>query len=187
MANFNVVAFDEDLLKQAKQSWDFQEIGDLNFPHSGLMANIEKSLTTSGPSCNQMSFYAIVDTEQNLVVAISEMVMAKLGNNVLKVKQLDTHLCPSLREKVIIDEQEDAIDYASKVYQESIVHAFELNEEIRPRVLKLYAREKIHLEFFKLFEAAVAKRLELKPLNITIKGRWLEVRGHIGDHENENE
>ena len=182
---FKFQLLDNDMLSQVRTTWDFQAIGDDNKPHCLLLERIEKDLGKKiSPSCHAPVYYGVRDLGQGgAVVAINEMVFSTLSGEVLNVKQLDAHLCPFVRDKVLLEELPEAVDYAVLVYVSSIGHAFELNEAIRPNCLKLYARDKIQLEFFTKFASVFSRDPRFKSLKILIKGRWLEITGQLTEEK----
>lgn len=115
------------------------------------------------------------------MLGISELVFCNSGDRCRVVKQLDTHLCPVLYDKLVFDQVDEAKTEAVEVYLSSLLHAFSVNESIHPEVLKIYAREPVQLELFMGLEKAIGSTLPNFKVRTT--GRWLNVEGHLGGKE----
>ncbi len=180
---FTFSLLDKEILSKINESWDFQSMGDSNKPHRLLLDRVSGDLDKpKSPSCHAPVYFAVGDKGQGgSIVAICEMVFSTFAGEVNTVKQMDTHLCPFLRDKVLLDEEKEAFDYAVNLYVASILHAIVLNETLHPQVLKLYARDRIQLEYFSRCAAAFSNKPEFSSLSVTIRGRWLEICGCLSE------
>lgn len=175
---FGVKMFDHGLLAKTRASWGQQTIGDANSPYSIILDEVERSLTEEVvSSSNRVVFYAIMDGD--LVLGISELVFCSAGKRCRIVKQLDTHLCPNLHDKLVFEEVDEAKEEALGVYLTSLLHAFAVNEDMHPEALRLYAREPVQLSLFRELAKAISGS-EPDKLKVRIIGRWLNIEGCLG-------
>ncbi len=180
---FRVAEFNNALLEMTRASWEQQTMGDANSPYSIVLDEIERSLTADAASSpNRVVFFAIMSGE--LVLGISELVFCKAGRRYRVVKQLDTHLCPNLHDKLVFEEVDEAKEEALSVYLLSVLHAFAINEDVHPGAMRLYAREPVQLWLFHELEKLLKKDQSNK-LKVNLVGRWLNVEGYLGG-EKEN-
>ncbi len=180
---FSIAVFDADLLAKTRAAWGQQTIGDANSPYSIVLDEVEYSLSTNATSSpNRVVFFAIMEGE--LVLGISELVFCSAGKRCRVVKQLDTHLCPNLHDKLVFEEVDEAKEEALSVYLTSILHAFAINENVHPEALRLYAREPAQLWLFQELAKAI-KAEQTNNLKVHVTGRWLNVEGCLGG-EKEN-
>lgn len=178
-----VTPFTQELLARAKYSWEVQNIGDLNSPIPGLLQDIEDSLKgdQGGAESNTRRFYAVIVHGE--VLGVSEVVVSMAGNTLRSIKQIDTHLCPSIHDKVLFDDNEEAKSKSIRIYLLALLHILKVHEVTRANTVKLYARYPVHLEFFERMVELIQEDEKTKSLDPIIKGRWLEIRGHLGEQK----